>query len=218
MRFSIASTVVAVSSLALLSSSRVSAALTPQERVAYELSAGPEPNYCGPCLTKAMHNHFPHACAANLNSDEANNRPTGPTDAESRCVCIAFQDLYWKKKDCSLECPYVHNEKAMQYFLPSEKIEGCDKWIDFSTGKEKVVEGFAIKNEDHVPEVFEIAPPPVVSSEADSEDDGRFKLTVNVKHAEEKKVTLDEKAEKKELADTEANEDAKVESEGKDEL
>ncbi|KAF9351991.1 hypothetical protein BGX26_010102 [Mortierella sp. AD094] len=215
MRFSIASTVVAVSSLALLSSSRVSAALTPKERAAYELTAGPEPNFCDPCLAKAMHNHFPHACESGLNNDKANARPSGPTDAESRCVCVAFQDLFWMKADCSLECPYVYNEKTMSFFLPSSKIEGCDKWIDFETGKEKEVKGFAVKDENHKPEVFEIAPAPpqdVIHPDDMLDEDGHFKVSIHVTHDEKKKKELEEKE-----AEEKKQEEAKVETESKSE-
>ncbi|KAF9281326.1 hypothetical protein BGZ68_006719 [Mortierella alpina] len=184
MRFSIGSTLAVATTLALLSSrtAHVSGALNAQERVAIELKEGSNPNFCPPCLQKAMHNHFPHACRADLDTDEANARPTGATEEEERCVCVAFKDLFWMKADCSLECHYVHNEKAMKYFLPAEKIEGCDKWIDFETGKEKEVEGFAPKNEDHQPEVFEIAPPPpkAEGEEEDEDDDGGYKVSIKV--------------------------------------
>ncbi|KAF9980203.1 hypothetical protein BGZ75_008708 [Mortierella antarctica] len=191
MRFSFGSTLAVATTLALLSSrtTHVSGALNAQERAAIELQEGPQANFCPPCLQKAMHNHFPHACRRDLDTDEANTRPSGSTEEEERCVCMAFRDLFWMKADCSLECHYVHNEKAMKYFLPAEKIEGCDKWIDFENGgKEKEVEGFATKNEDHQPEVYEIAPPPPKAEgedEDDEEDDGGYKVSIKVTTQEE---------------------------------
>ncbi|KAF9947001.1 hypothetical protein BGZ72_010953 [Mortierella alpina] len=188
MRFSIGSTLAVATTLTLLSSrtAQVSGALNAQERVAIELKEGPNANFCPPCLQKAMHNHFPHACRADLDTDEANARPTGSTAEEERCVCVAFRDLFWMKADCSLECHYVHNEKAMKYFLPASQIEGCDKWIDFEQGgQEKEVEGFAPKNEEHRPEVFEIAPPPPkAEGDEDEDDDGGYKVSVKITTAE----------------------------------
>ncbi|KAF9918676.1 hypothetical protein BX616_006759 [Lobosporangium transversale] len=212
MRFSIATTIIVASSLA---SSLVSGALTPQERTAFELSAGPDPNYCQPCLEKAMHNHFPHACPKDINSDAANYRPSGATDTEERCVCVAFQDLFWMKADCSKECPYVHNNNTMKNFLPSSKIEGCDKWIDFETNQEKVIEGFAIKNPDHKPEVFEIvAPPQVAEGEDDPTDigeDGRYKVSVSI-------TTKESEAKAKEQEALDSDETKKDSEVKKDEL
>ncbi|KAG0197892.1 hypothetical protein BGX28_008625, partial [Mortierella sp. GBA30] len=190
MRFSFGSTIVAASTLALFSAKfQVSATLDAQERAAIELKEGSNANFCPPCLQKAMHNHFPHACRADLDADEANYRPEGSTPEEERCVCVAFRDLFWMKADCSLECHYVHNEKAMKYFLPSEQIEGCDKWIDFETGKEREVEGFAPKNEDHQPIVYPIAsPPPTAEDEPEDDDDhGGYKVTVKVTTADDAK-------------------------------
>ncbi|KAF9563062.1 hypothetical protein EC968_005000 [Mortierella alpina] len=189
MRFSIGSTLAVATTLALLSSraQQVSGALNAQERAAIELKEGPNTNFCPPCLQKAMHNHFPHACRADLDTDEANARPSGSTEEEERCVCVAFKDLFWMKADCSLECHYVHNEKAMRYFLPADKIEGCEKWIDFETGEEKEVKGFATKNPDHQPEVYEIAPPPpkAEGEEEDEDDDGGYKVSVKITTAED---------------------------------
>ncbi|KAG0317775.1 hypothetical protein BGZ99_006103 [Dissophora globulifera] len=188
MRFSVVTAIIAISSLALLSksSNQVSAALTPAERAALELKEGPKPNYCAPCIQKAMHNHFPHACAADLDPNEGNERPTGSTDEEERCVCVAFNDLYWMKADCSAECDYTHSPKAMQYFLPASKIEGCDKWIDFSTGQEKIVPLMTPRNPDHKPEVFPIAPIPDVVAN-DENYDGRPKYDVHITHADDDK-------------------------------
>ncbi|KAF9193039.1 hypothetical protein BGZ51_004272 [Haplosporangium sp. Z 767] len=190
MRFSIASTIAAVSTMTLALT--VSGALTAQERAEMELKEGPKANLCPPCLQKAMHNHFPHACAPDLDSDAANFRPEGSTAQEERCVCVAFQDLFWMKADCSKECAYVHSEQNMKFFLPAEKIEGCDKWIDFATGKEKEVEGFTPKNEDHKPEIFPIAdPPPKAEGKKDEEgeetDERAYKLSVKVTTAEDDK-------------------------------
>ncbi|KAF8941049.1 hypothetical protein EDD21DRAFT_422134 [Dissophora ornata] len=195
MRFSIATAVIAISTLALHSRStcQVSAALTPQERAAFELKEGPNPNYCDPCLQKAMHNHFPHACAPDLDNNAANFRPSGPNDDEERCVCVAFQNLDWMKADCSLECPYVHNPVSMQYFLPASKIEGCDKWIDFETGEEKTVEGFAPKDPAHEPEAFAIAPPPP-KEEGEEELDGTHRFTVSVKTKDDEQARLELKS------------------------
>ncbi|KAF9362728.1 hypothetical protein BGX34_005617 [Mortierella sp. NVP85] len=210
MRLSIATALATVSTLALLSSSRVSAALTAQERADYELKNGPEPNYCEPCLQKAMHNHFPHACAADIDSQAANNRAGGSTPEEERCVCVAFRDLAWMKADCSLECPYTHSENAMQYFLPVEQIEGCDKWIDFKTRQEKNVDGFAPRNPDHVPEVFPIAPPPEKPEGQEvEENDGRYKVKVSVGFDKTKKAEELEGEKSKEEADQEAKEEEK---------
>ncbi|KAF9170091.1 hypothetical protein BGX21_009754 [Mortierella sp. AD011] len=220
MHFSVASAVVAVSSLALLSSSRVSAALTAKERAAYELTAGPEPNFCDPCLSKAMHNHFPHACEAGLDSKAANKRRSGPTDAESRCICVAFQDLSWMKADCSAECPYVFNEKTMSFFMPSSKIKGCDRWIDFAVGKEKLVDGFAPKDDNHTPEVFEIAPaPPLEVSHPNDvmDEDGHFKVSVHVNHDEKKKAELEAKEAEEKQEEAKGETESKTESK-KDEL
>ncbi|KAG0361592.1 hypothetical protein BC939DRAFT_435970 [Gamsiella multidivaricata] len=196
MRFSTATTIVAVSTLALLSSRssssyQVSAALTSQERAALELK-DPSPNFCAPCLQKAMHNHFPHACAADFDSEAANFRPEGSTDEEERCVCVAYQDLYWMKADCSQECPYVHNNKTMSFFLPAEKIEGCDKWIDFEQHKEKVIEGWPTKSPDHKPEVFEIVTPaPDEALDVDEDEAARdytISVSITTKEDDEKKA------------------------------
>ncbi|KAF8977760.1 hypothetical protein BGZ46_007142 [Entomortierella lignicola] len=187
MRFSIALTTVAVSSLAFLSS-RVSAGLSEAEKAAHLLK-NPGVNYCDVCITKAMHNHFPHACPDNLNNMEANTRPTGATDTEERCLCISFQDLSWMKADCSAECPFTHNAKTMRFFLPASKIEGCDKWIDFETNEERIVDGFEPKRADHVPEVFEIAPAPEGEADDDYDDtiddEGHFKTSFKFTFDEE---------------------------------
>ncbi|KAG0245151.1 hypothetical protein B0O80DRAFT_458916 [Mortierella sp. GBAus27b] len=186
MRPSIATaiTIVSVMAMTLLSCSSttsVSAALTEQEKVAHKEKFGSSVDYCGPCLSKAMHNHFPHACAADLDPTAANNREATPE--EDRCVCIAFKDLYWMKADCSAECNYVHSEKAMQYFVTSDKMPGCDKWVNFETGQENVIEGFAPKDPDHKPEAFEIAPPPPMPENEDlnnMDEDGRLKINMHL--------------------------------------
>ncbi|KAG0358753.1 hypothetical protein BG005_001877 [Podila minutissima] len=213
--------------LALLSSTLVSAALTPAEIAEVHLKEGPDAKLCPPCLQKAMHNHFPHACARDLDPNEANYRPSGATDTEERCVCLAFQDLFWMKADCSAECPHVFNEAGMKYFLPASEIEGCDRWLNFETGEEKVVEGFPLKNKDHKPDVFEVvAPPPL--AEGEEQDDGRVKISLNMEHREkteeEKLAELEEKkAAAAEIEGEEAKEETKasepeVEAIKKDEL
>ncbi|KAF9301657.1 hypothetical protein BGZ74_006441 [Mortierella antarctica] len=212
--------------LALLSSTLVSAALTPAEIAEVHLKEGPDAKLCPPCLQKAMHNHFPHACARDLDPNEANYRPSGATDTEERCVCLAFQDLFWMKADCSAECPHVFNEAGMKYFLPASEIEGCDRWLNFETGEEKVVEGFPLKNKDHKPDVFEIvAPPPL--AEGEEQDDGRVKISLNMEHREkteeEKLAELEEKKAAAEIEGEEAKEETKasepeVEAIKKDEL
>ncbi|KAF9427719.1 hypothetical protein BGZ94_004321 [Podila epigama] len=233
MRFSFTTSVVTLSiTLALLSTPLVSAKLTPAEIAEVHLKEGPDAKLCPPCLQKAMHNHFPHACARDLDPNEANYRPTGPTDVEERCVCLAFQDLFWMKADCSFECPHVFNEAGMKYFLPSSEIEGCDRWLDFETGAEKVVEGFPTKDKNHKPEVYEIAEAPPVEEGAE-EDDGRVKVSVHMTHRElteeEKKAKLEADAaapeidgnQEKESEATQEKKDAaapEAESPKKDEL
>ncbi|KAF9396491.1 hypothetical protein CPC16_001173 [Podila verticillata] len=208
MRFSTTSVLALSATLALLSSTLVSAALTPAEVAEFQLKEGSEAKLCPPCLQKAMHNHFPHACARDLDPNEANYRPTGATDNEERCVCLAFNDLFWMKADCSSECPHVFNEAGMKYFLPASEIEGCDRWLDFATGEEKVVEGFPLKDKEHKPEVFEIvAPPPQeVSQDEDEEDDGRVKVTINFGKDKlpEKKEEKKEEVEEAKAAEPEA--------------
>ncbi|KAG0349375.1 hypothetical protein BG004_007002 [Podila humilis] len=193
--------------LAILSSSLVSAALTKGEIAEIQLSEGPEAKLCPPCLQKAMHNHFPHACARDLDPQAANYRPEGANDTEERCVCLAFQDLFWMKADCSAECPMVFNEAGMQYFLPASKIEGCDRWLNFETGEELVVEGFPLKDKNHKPEVFEIVEAPPTPEGEEEEDDGRVKVTVNLTHRE---LTEEEKA--KEAADKAAAAAAEIDA------
>ncbi|KAG0214319.1 hypothetical protein BGX28_002427 [Mortierella sp. GBA30] len=160
MRFSTAFGLVTISSLVLLitpafhSNGVVSAALTAEERIEVEAKDPGNPNYCPACLKKAMINHFPHACPKDLEPMEATTRPEGPRPHEQRCVCISFMDLYWMKLDCTQECTFVHDVEAMSHFVPASSIPGCDKWVDFETGKEKEVEGFEKKDPSHKPEVF----------------------------------------------------------------
>ncbi|KAI1317335.1 hypothetical protein EDD11_008704 [Mortierella claussenii] len=151
-------------SLALLSTSLfsqtdtisplVDAALTPQERIEVEARDPTNPNYCPFCLKKAMHNHFPHACPADLEPLEATTRPEGPRPHEQRCICISFKDLYWMKQDCEQECSFVNDPDAMSHFVSFKDIPGCDKWLDLETGEEKEMDGFEKRNPNHVPEVF----------------------------------------------------------------
>jgi len=174
MRFS--TTLIAVSSslVALLACSSAllpgaSAALTPQERLETEARDPTNPNYCPDCLKKALVNHFPHACPADLKPMEAITRPTGPTPAERRCICIAFLDLYWMKADCSLECSFVHDPEAMKGFLSAKSIPGCDQWVDFEASVEKDIEGFEKKDPGYAPEVFEQVAPPADAVAQDEE-------------------------------------------------
>ncbi|KAF9293055.1 hypothetical protein BGZ88_005855 [Linnemannia elongata] len=219
MRLSTSLTLLAVSTLALLSSrtmngretsSGVSAALSVEEVRAIEDREGSNANLCPACLQKAMHNHFPHACDSDMDSNVANERLTGATEREERCVCLAFQDLFWMKADCSAECVYTHRPKSMQYFLPASKIEGCDKWLNFETGEELAVEGHPAKDPNHKPEVYEIAPPPP-NMEDDENDDGRAAISASYTTAEseEKKAVEAEakevKEEKKDTKDPKAN-------------
>ncbi|KAF9584671.1 hypothetical protein BGW38_005630 [Lunasporangiospora selenospora] len=187
MHLSTAIAIIAASALTIFAD----AALTPAEKASIDLKAGfSDTNYCGPCLSKAMNNHFPHACAPGMNSDMINARPAGPSAEEEHCLCVAFQDLSWMKADCSAECPYVHQKATMKYFLPSSKIEGCDKWINFETGEEKVVDGHGIKDPSHVPEVFAIADAPPSIQKA-AEDDKGYDVTINVTMDDKKKEELE---------------------------
>ncbi|KAK3820956.1 MAG: hypothetical protein J3R72DRAFT_459443 [Linnemannia gamsii] len=216
MRLSTSITLLAVSTLALLSSrtmngrdasSGVSAALSTEEVLVIEEREGSNANLCPACLQKAMHNHFPHACDKDMDSNIANERATGATEREERCVCVAFQDLFWMKADCSAECAYTHRPKSMLYFLPASKIEGCDKWLNFETGEELAVEGHPSKDPNYKPEVFEIAPPPP-NMEEDENDDGRAEVTASYTTAETDQAAAEipaAEAEKKE--DTKEKED-----------
>ncbi|KAF9093595.1 hypothetical protein BGX29_009876 [Mortierella sp. GBA35] len=185
MRYSTASALIAISSLTLLACSSftnnnhgtfVSAALTPQERQETEARDPTNPNYCPDCLTKALVNHFPHACPPDLQPMQAISRPSGPTPTERRCICIAFLDLFWMKADCSAECSFVHDEDAMSGFLSAKSIPGCDQWVDLETMTEKEVEGFAKRDPDHTPEVFEQATPEEAVA-ADAEADSNAAVT-----------------------------------------
>ncbi|KAG0204479.1 hypothetical protein BGX33_008429 [Mortierella sp. NVP41] len=209
MRLSTSITLLAVSTLALLASrtTTVSAALTVEEVTAIEDREGPSANLCPACLQKAMHNHFPHACDRDMDSTVANDRPSGTTAQEERCVCLAFQDLFWMKADCSAECPYVHRPATMKYFLPSAKIEGCDKWMNFETGQELEVEGFPKKNPEHKPEVFEIAPPPP-GQEDDENDDGRAEVVASYTTSDDDKKKAEEVGDKKETKKDDKKADA----------
>ncbi|KAF9904204.1 hypothetical protein EC991_002952 [Linnemannia zychae] len=224
MRLSTSITLLAVSTLALLSSrtmngrdasSGVSAALSVEEVIAIEEREGSNANLCPACLQKAMHNHFPHACDRDMDSTVANERTSGPTDREERCVCLAFQDLFWMKADCSSECPYTHRPKSMQYFLPASKIEGCDKWLNFETGEELTVEGHPPKDPNYKPEIFEIAPPPPSMAEEDENDDGRAEVTASFTTAEMDKAAEIAAAEKEKKDAEEKKADAEPATEDK---
>ncbi|KAF9905849.1 hypothetical protein EC991_001254 [Linnemannia zychae] len=162
MRYSTSTTLIAISSLALLACSSftnnnnafVSAALTPQERLETEARDPTNPNYCPDCLTKALVNHFPHACPSDLKPMVAISRPTGPTPAERRCICIAFLDLFWMKTDCSSECAFVHDADAMGHFVTAKSIPGCEQFVDFETNTELELEGYTKKDPNYVPEVY----------------------------------------------------------------
>ncbi|KAG9063401.1 hypothetical protein KI688_004283 [Linnemannia hyalina] len=227
MRLSTSLTLLAVSTLALLSSrtmngrdasSGVSAALSVEEVVAIEEREGSNANLCPACLQKAMHNHFPHACDSDMDSNAANARSTGANDREERCVCLAFQDLFWMKADCSAECVYTHRPKSMQYFLPASKIEGCDRWLNFETGEELSVEGHPAKDSNYTPQVYEIAPPPPNMVD-DEDDDGRAEIAASYTGPEssaKKEVEAEAKEEKKDTKDTKDTEDAKDTKDTKD--
>ncbi|KAF9997591.1 hypothetical protein BGZ65_006843 [Modicella reniformis] len=45
---------------------------------------GQEANLCALCR-KVMHNHFPHVCAADMDSDAVNSRPEGSSQEEEHC-------------------------------------------------------------------------------------------------------------------------------------
>jgi len=58
------------------------------------------------------------------------------------------------KEDCERECTYVNDPEAMKNFMPASQLPGCDRWIDFATGEEKEVEGFAKKDPNYKPKVY----------------------------------------------------------------
>ncbi|KAF9131335.1 hypothetical protein BGW39_001946 [Mortierella sp. 14UC] len=165
MRYSTTTALIAVSSLALLACSSftnnnnafVSAALTPEERLETEARDPTNPNYCPDCLKKALVNHFPHACPPDLQPMVAITRPSGPTPAERRCICVAFLDLFWMKTDCSSECAFVHDADAMGHLMTAKSIPGCEQFVDFETNTELELDGFAKKDPNHMPEVFDQA-------------------------------------------------------------
>ncbi|KAK3836524.1 MAG: hypothetical protein JOS17DRAFT_734426 [Linnemannia elongata] len=166
MHYSTATVLIAATSLALLACSTLTstsisnyatAALTPQERLETESRDSANPNYCPDCLKKALVNHFPHACPSDLQPMVAITRPSGPTPAERRCICVAFLDLFWMKADCSAECAFVHDSDAMSHLLSAKSIPGCDKYVDFETGTELEIEGFEKKDPAYKPEVYQQA-------------------------------------------------------------
>ncbi|KAG0037336.1 hypothetical protein BGZ82_002714 [Podila clonocystis] len=160
MRLSTATALVATT-LALLSSTpfsgaptTVSARLTSQERLAVELLNPDNPNYCPACIKKAMTNHYPHACPPDLPEYNDPSR-TSPRPTEMRCVCVAFHDLHWMRSDCSRECTFVRDERAMATFVKPSQMKGCDAFVNFETGEALEVEGMASKDEAHKPVVYE---------------------------------------------------------------
>lgn len=153
MRISTAITLIATA-LALLSST-TTARLTEQERRAVELLNPENPNYCPACIKKAMTNHFPHACPANLPEYNDPSRTAGPAPTEMRCVCVAFHDLHWMKSDCSRECTFVRDERAMDTFVKPSQMKGCEAFVDFETGEALEKEGMASKDPAHRPVVYE---------------------------------------------------------------
>lgn len=153
MRISTAFTLIATA-LALLSST-TTARLTEQERRAVELLNPENPNYCPACIKKAMTNHFPHACPANLPEYNDPSRTAGPAPTEMRCVCVAFHDLHWMKSDCSRECTFVRDERAMDTFVKPSQMKGCEAFVDFETGEALEKEGMASKDPAHRPVVYE---------------------------------------------------------------
>jgi len=153
MRISPAITLVATA-LALLSST-TTARLTEQERRAVKLLNPENPNYCPACIKKAMTNHFPHACPAELPEYNDPSRTAGPAPTEMRCVCVAFHDLHWMKSDCSRECTFVRDERAMDTFVKPSQMKGCEAFVDFETGEALEKEGMASKDPAHRPVVYE---------------------------------------------------------------
>ncbi|KAG0371114.1 hypothetical protein BC939DRAFT_477916 [Gamsiella multidivaricata] len=192
MHLSTKASLLALSTLILLATSPpgdnhgavVSATLTPQERLEVEAKDPDNPNYCPACLKKALFNHFPHACPKDLEPWEATTRPEGPRPNEQRCICIAFVDLFWMKRDCEQECTFVNNPAAMAHFQPAEDIPGCDKWIDFATGQENQVEGFEPRNPSHQPEVY-VPEDTEAETEASQEETVKDKEEEQIKKREE---------------------------------
>ncbi|KAF8932915.1 hypothetical protein BGZ47_011116 [Haplosporangium gracile] len=176
MRYSTTTALIAATSLALLACSSftnnnvASAALTSQERLETEARDSTNPNYCPDCLKKALVNHFPHACPSDLQPMAAITRPSGPTPAERRCICIAFLDLFWMKSDCSAECAFVHDADAMSHLLSAKTIPGCEKYVDFETGTELEIEGFETKDPEYIPEVYKQATREVAEAQAAAQE------------------------------------------------
>ncbi|GJJ76412.1 hypothetical protein EMPS_08771 [Entomortierella parvispora] len=205
MHISASKTILAFSSLALLLLSQnngVEARLTAEERLEAEIKYPDNPNYCPPCLQKAMANHFPHACPKSLEPIEGTDRPNGPLPEEQRCVCVSFQDLYWMKEDCERECTFVNDPEAMKNFMPANQLPGCDRWVDFATGEEKDVEGFPKKDPNYKPKVY---------SDDDEKEGKEQELEDDKKKGLEEEIqAIEDEAGVKAEIDTKANTDEVV--------
>ncbi|KAG0086457.1 hypothetical protein BGZ92_008119 [Podila epicladia] len=187
MRLATATALVATT-LALLSSTpfsgaptTVSARLTAQERLAVELLNPDNPNYCPACIKKAMTNHFPHACPSDLPEYDDPSR-SSPRPTEMRCVCVAFHDLQWMRSDCSRECTFVRDERAMATFVKPSQMKGCEDFVDFETGEALEVEGMAPKDEGHKPVVYE----------QDAQEENESKEEAKEEKKEEEAVEVEE--------------------------
>ncbi|KAF9396414.1 hypothetical protein CPC16_002137 [Podila verticillata] len=202
MRISTAITLVATT-LALLSST-TTARLTEQERRAVELLNPENPNYCPACIKKAMTNHFPHACPANLPDYNDPSRTAGPAPTEMRCVCVAFHDLHWMKSDCSRECTFVRDERAMTTFVKPSQMKGCEAFVDFETGEALEKEGMASKDPAHRPVVYE-------QDEDDNEDKEVEKKEEKTEQDEAKEETKAEEEVKAEEPKEEIKTEPKIE-------
>ncbi|KAG0363431.1 hypothetical protein BG005_000065 [Podila minutissima] len=207
MRLSTATALVATT-LALLSSTpfsgaptTVSARLTAQERLAVELLNPDNPNYCPACIKKAMTNHFPHACPPDLPEYHDPSR-TSPRPTEMRCVCVAFHDLHWMRSDCSRECTFVRDERAMATFVKPSQMKGCEAFVDFETGEALEVEGMARKDEGHRPAVYEQD----AEEEKEAKEEKKEEETVEVEEEETKPEQEEVKQEEVKAKESKAEE------------
>ncbi|KAF9321957.1 hypothetical protein BG003_009275 [Podila horticola] len=220
MRISAATALVATT-LALLSSTpfsgaptTVSARLTAQERLAVELLNPDNPNYCPACIKKAMSNHFPHACPPDLPEYNDPSR-TSPRPNEMRCVCVAFHDLHWMRSDCSRECTFVRDERAMATFVKPSQMKGCEAFVNFETGEALEVEGMASKDEGHKPVVYEQDEEEVeAKEEAKEETKEEEEETVEVEEDETKPEQ--EEVKQEEVKAEEPKEEIKTEPKAED--
>ncbi|KAG0321391.1 hypothetical protein BG000_003245 [Podila horticola] len=244
MRISAATALVATT-LALLSSTpfsgaptTVSARLTAQERLAVELLNPDNPNYCPACIKKAMSNHFPHACPPDLPEYNDPSR-TSPRPNEMRCVCVAFHDLHWMRSDCSRECTFVRDERAMATF-DEEEVEAKEEAKEET--KEEEEETVEVEEDETKSEQEEVKQEEVKQEEVKAEEpkeeiktepkaeDARVEETKSQEvvkpdtHVEESKMAEEAnveevKEETKEAKEEKENRDeAKEDKENRDEL